>query len=244
MNPTLRRTLIAFLVNLACLVAFMPLAASAASVTGSGQSATEARQVGEFQAIALRGAIDAVVRQGPTAVSVTADDNLLPHLETVVEGGTLQVRWKSGSSVRTRAKVQVAISTPRLSALASAGSGDVRLSGLDTPSLKLSLSGSGDAVLDSITTEELALSISGSADVKGSGKAGKLSISISGSGDVRLGELKADDVRISIAGSGDAEVNAAKALEVSIAGSGDVVYSGDAALKSRVAGSGTVTRKR
>lgn len=246
LRASLRNTLIAFVVNAACLAALMPFAASAAqaaSLTGSGTSATEARSVGEFQAIALRGSIDAEVRQGPTAVSVTADDNLLPHLETVVEGGTLQVRFKSGTSIRTRGKVSVSVSTPRLTSLASAGSGDLRVLGFSTPSLKLSLSGSGDVQLDALSTDELNLSISGSADVKGSGKAGKLGITIAGSGDVRLADMKADDVRVSIAGSGDAEVHAAKALEVSIAGSGDVVYSGDAALKSRVAGSGTI-RKR
>jgi hypothetical protein len=246
MNSSLRNTLFAFLVNAACLVAFMPFAASAAqaaSLTGSGSSATEARPVGEFQAISLRGSIDAEVRQGPTAVSVTADDNLLPHLETVVEDGTLQVRWKSGTSLRTRGKVQVNISTPRLTSAASSGSGDVRIDGFDTPSLKLALSGSGDAQLRALTTDELTVTISGSSDVKGSGKARKVSIGIAGSGNVRLGDLKADDVKVSIAGSGDAEVNAAKALEVKIAGSGDVLYSGDAALTSRVAGSGTI-RKR
>ncbi len=243
MTRTLRNTLLALAVNTICLPAFMPFAAQAASLTGSGTVATEARQTGEFQAIAQSSTIDVEVRQGPTAVSVTTDDNLLPYLETVVEGGTLQVRWKSGTSLRSRAGAKVSVATPRLQSLAGSGTGDFRVEAFNTPALKVVLSGTGDLSFNSLTTDALAITISGSSDVRGSGRATKLSIGISGSGNVNLGQMKADEVSVRIAGSGDAEVNAAKALDVSIAGSGDVLYSGNAALKSRVTGSGTI-RKR
>jgi hypothetical protein len=226
----------------------LPGPAQAENVTGSGRSATESRSVGEFQAIALRGSIDLEVRQGATpSLQVQADDNLLPYLETVLEAGSggpvLQVRWKSGHSLATRGPAKVSVITPRLGAIATAGSGDVRIESFTTPALKLALSGSGDAVLAGVQVDDLAISVSGSADVKGSGQAGKLGIAISGSGDVKLGELRADDVSVRIAGSGDAEVHAQKTLTVGIAGSGDVVYRGDPAVKSSVAGSGSV-RKR
>lgn len=243
MNRTLRNTLWALGVNTICLLAFMPFAAQAASIAGSGTAATEVRQTGEFRGIAQRGSIDVEVRQGATAVSVTADDNLLPYLETVVEGGTLQVRWKSGTSLRGRVSAKVSVATPKLQSLASSGSGDFRVEAFNAPALKVTLSGSGDVSFNALATDDLAITISGSSDVRGNGRATRLSIGISGSGDVKLGEMKSDEVSVRIAGSGDAEVNAAKSLDVSIAGSGDVLYSGDAALKTRVAGSGTV-RKR
>ena len=226
----------------------LPAPVAAATLSGSGTSASEDRAVGEFQAIALRGSIDLEVRQGPAiAVRVQADDNLLPLLETVVEPGAtgpvLQVRWKGGQSLSIRSKARVSVTMPALSAIAGAGAGVIRLEAFSTPRLKLALSGSGNATLDGLQADELTLAIAGSGDVKGSGRVARLAIGISGSGDVKLGEMRADDVSVRIAGSGDAEVNAQKALQVSIAGSGDVVYSGEAALKSSVAGSGTV-RKR
>jgi carbon monoxide dehydrogenase subunit G len=236
---------------------FVPGQAQAASAQGSGNSATELRTLDAFEAVALSGAMDLVVRQGAQqSVQVQADDNLLPLLETVVEpgrnGSTLKVRWKResvfsgfriGNYAQTRSKVLVTVVVPKLSALATAGSGDVRLETFNTPSLQLSMSGSGDARLDDLTTEDLGIRISGSGDVTGKGSASRVKVSIAGSGDVRLGEMRADDVSVSIAGSGDAAVFAHKALSVSIAGSGDVTYAGDAQVKSSVAGSGSVRRK-
>jgi len=232
--------------SLALAPALLPAAAQAATVQGSGTAASEMRTVPEFQAIATKGSIDIIVRQGAQpSVQVQADDNLLPLLETVVEGGsaTLQVRWKRGESLSTRAKVLVTVVTPRLGALASAGSGDIRLETFNTPALQLSLAGSGDARLENLSTEALTVSIAGSGDVSGKGSAGKTKVSIAGSGDVRLMDLRSDDVTVSIAGSGDAAVNAQRTLTVSIAGSGDVVYAGNAQVTRSVIGSGSVTKK-
>jgi hypothetical protein len=227
----------------------MPPAAQAAErVVGSGRAASEPRSVGDFEAISLDGSIDITVRQGAaTSVTATADDNLLPLLETQVETGAsgprLVVRWKPGTSLSTRGKVQVQVFTPRLVALAIAGSGDARIESFSTPSLKLALSGSGDAALPDLKTEILNIAISGSGDVKADGAAARLKISVAGSGDVMARDLRADEVSVSIAGSGDVAVHAQKKLAVSIAGSGDVVYSGDAEVSRSVAGSGTVKRR-
>ena len=249
MNTTpLRQTLLALLAPALLTVCLLPHAAHAATHTGSGKAATETRSVAEFQSITLEGSMDLVVKQGNAQeLQVTADDNLLPMLETEVRGSgdsaTLVVRFKKGDSYHSRSKMQVSVVLPKLKALAASGSGDMRVDAFSTPALSISLSGSGDAKLEGLTTADLAIRVSGSADVVGSGSATRLKISISGSGDVRLAQMKADDVSVSIAGSGDATVNAEKTLEVSIAGSGDVTYSGNASLKSRVAGSGGVTKK-
>lgn len=228
-HHTLQRLLLPALVCLT-LVPLAPLTAQAGSVAGSGRSATESRSLAEFQALALSGSMDLVLRQGAVqSVQVQADDNLLPLLETVVEstgnGATLLVRWKKGQSLHTRSKVLVTVVVPKLSAVAASGSGDIRVEAFNTPALKLSLSGSGDARLQGLTTEELGLSISGSSDVVASGSATRLKISIAGSGDVRMADLKSDEVTVNIAGSGD------------------VSYTGNAAVKSRVAGSGSVNKR-
>ncbi|HZF79584.1 MAG TPA: head GIN domain-containing protein [Rubrivivax sp.] len=225
----------------------LPTSAAAATVQGSGTPTSENRNLAEFQAVTLNGSIDLVVRQGAQSVQVQADDNLLPLLETIVEPGgsgpALVVRWKKGHSVRTRSKVLVTVSSPRLSALASSGSGDIRLETFNTPALKFAMSGSGDVHIDKLSTEDLDIGIAGSSDVVGSGRARRLKVSIAGSGDVRLGELQAEEVNIRIAGSGDAAVHADKALAVSIMGSGDVRYSGNPSLKTSVAGSGSIHRR-
>jgi Putative auto-transporter adhesin, head GIN domain len=79
---TRRRTLFALTPLL------LPMEAVHAATIGSGG----------FAAITLRGGIDLVVRQGArAAVQVSADDNLLPLLQTTVEGSgescALVIQW-------------------------------------------------------------------------------------------------------------------------------------------------------
>jgi carbon monoxide dehydrogenase subunit G len=217
---------------------------------------TETRDVGAFEQIDVSGSMDLIVRQGPqTSVQVQADDKLLPLVETVVENGAkgarLKLRWKPAEGQFWRwsngpqgdAKVLVTVTTPRLTAVTSSGSGNTRIEAFKTPSMQLAVAGSGEARFDALATEELSVRVSGSGDVSGTGSAGRLKISVAGSGDVRLPEMRADEVSVSIAGSGNAAVAAQRTLDVSIAGSGNVSYTGDAQVKSSVAGSGSVRRR-
>ncbi len=223
--------------------------AAEAATRGSGKPATEARAVGEFEAISVAGSFDVTVRQVATeTVEVSADDNLLPLIETVVEttsaGRTLVLRFKRGENVYPRGRVTVAVDVVKLSSLAITGSGDMQVGALRTPALKLSIAGSGDARLQGLATDSFEIRIAGSGDVHADGSARQLRLNIAGSGNAALGDLAADDVGVSISGSGDAKVNAARALNVSVAGSGDVVYTGSpTTLKTSVAGSGSVVKR-
>lgn len=258
MNTTLLRRLLAtfttfstallMTAGVAGLVA--PGAAQAwGGIQGSGKSATESRQVSDFEAISINGSFRLEVRQGTKeAVTVTGDDNLLPLIETLVEQGsngrTLIIRSKRGESYRTRTEMKITVDVVKLVAIGSSGSGDVLVEALKTPSFKLSISGSGDATMRSLETDSMQLTIAGSGDVRAAGNAKKLRISIAGSGDAAMADLVADDVSISIAGSGDASVTANKSLTASVAGSGDVRYRGaPTELKTSVAGSGTVRKQ-
>ncbi len=216
-----------------------------AATKGSGNAATESRPIGEFEAIAISGSMRLDVRQAAKeALSVTADDNILPLLETVVDGRTLQIRFKRGESVTTRTPIRVRVDVVKLTAVASSGAGEMIIDGLKTPLLKLSISGSGDATLKALHTDALEVRVAGSGDVRGNGVAKMVKLSIAGSGDVAFTDMEADDVTLSIAGSGDAKVTANKSLNATVAGSGDVQYRGSAtAIRSSVMGSGTIKKQ-
>lgn len=241
-----RRTILACS---AALVWGCSAAVSAATTVGSGQVVTLAREVPGFEAVDLAGSLQLVVSQSAAQrVSVTADDNLQPLIETVVEtqGGVrrLKVRLRDGTSIRHRGEIVVHLEVVRLSALRVAGSGSVQVSGLQSPSLSMAIAGAGDARLSGLSTDRLEVRVAGSGDVKADGRARELRLSIAGSGDASLRELIADDVSVRIAGSGDVDVTAQRSLEVSIAGSGDVRYGGDVPqVKSSIVGSGDVRRR-
>jgi hypothetical protein len=214
-------------------------------VTGSGRILDESRALAGFTALKVTGAIDVELRAaGRESVTVRADDNVAPLIETRVEGSTLVIGVARGASFRTRRTPRVLVEFVRLGELTVAGSGDVRADRVRGDTFAVSIAGSGDVRIDALDVDSLGVVLAGSGDFTAAGRADEQGYRIRGSGDVRASELVGRSVKVSIAGSGDALVHATEALEVVIAGSGDVVYRGAPKITKSVAGSGSVRPAR
>jgi len=217
-------------------------------VTGSGRIVTQTRAVSGYQAVAVDGALNVVLRQiGREGVEVRADDNLQALIETKVvkgrNGGTLEIGPKEGASFSNEKEIVVTVDLISLRSLTLGGSGDATGHGIKTELLDVVMGGAGDVRLPDLKAGSLKVSIAGSGTFEASGRGSRFEIEIAGSGDVNAERFDADDVTVGIAGSGNANVKANKTLKVSIAGSGDVTYSGDAKVARSIAGSGSVARR-
>ncbi len=234
----------------ATIVASAFLAAPAASAMGgspgvvpSGKIAMETRAVSGFTGIRLKVPGTVVLRQAETqSVSIEADDNLLPEIATVVERGSLEIRFRSRMNVVRRPTIRLLVTGPAFDSLAIAGGGEIITEALKSNALSISISGAGDVKIARLEAGTLAAAIAGSGDVKVAGRADEVTVKIAGSGDVVARSLDAKRATVSISGSGDAALLVRDTLSVSIAGSGDVRYHGDPAVTRKIAGSGSVTR--
>lgn len=212
-------------------------------VQGTGDVVSENRNPGSFDGIALSGNFKLRVRQASAnAVELKANRNLLPYIETELNGSTLEVRPKKGYHLSSERPILLVVDMVVLKKVAIGGSGDVQVEAMKTPQLDVSIGGSGDVSFAQLYSEQATFSVAGSGNVEAKGRVNSLRVSVAGSGDVKTTELLADEVRVSIAGSGDARVQATKQLKVSIAGSGDVRYVGSPEVSSSVAGSGSVRK--
>ena len=193
------------------------------AIHGSGIRVDEVRSTEEFAAVSLRLPADVVVEVGPaTSLSISGDDNVLPLVETHVQGGRLVIDLEG--NYRLKAPMKIHIETPRLESFEIEGSGDVEIRNVAGDRFVASIEGSGDLVV--------------------TGSVNRLEASIEGSGDMRLRGLKAREANLSIEGSGEMEVDASDHLHYSIEGSGDITYHGDPRVSGSVEGSGDVRRKR
>jgi hypothetical protein len=236
----------------AVLTAFaMPMPAHAMTITlsgnggmiaGSGREVDVQRNVGAFSVLHLDSSVDVHAHPGETAsVTVHADDNIEPLIETTVEGDALVVRMKKGASFRTHHAVVVDVTFTALTAAHQHGSGDLRIDSLSGPKFESTIAGSGDLQLEHARLGSFALSIAGSGDATLSGSADEARFGVAGSGDINARDFVAKKVSVSISGSGDAHVNATEAIEAKVAGSGDVTYSGHPKdVWRRVSGSGSI----
>ena len=195
-----------------------------AVVTGSGRPATENRAVSGFTRIDLSGNGEVDIAQGDQeALTVEADDNVLPALTSTVADGTLTLGVKPGTSVRSTTPIRYRVTVKDLAGVSLSGSGTIRSTGMQLRSLRVDVSGSGTVVL--------------------SGSAGDQDIRLSGSGRYEAADLSSEKVAVDISGSGDVVVSVSQELRVDISGSGSVTYSGDARVDQSISGSGKVIKK-
>jgi len=178
-------------------------------VKGSGVSLSESRVVAPFRRIAVHDAIDVRVRIGePQSITVRADDNFVPWIETSVSGDTLTVRWappkKTGSSMTISPLVEIVV--PALDALKLDGVGEVRVEGLAGGTLAIDTGGAGG--------------------VRASGRVDRLQLYLAGVGDADLEGLEARSADVSLTGTGDVHIDVRESLHATVTGVGDVRYRG------------------
>src|SRR5690606_2199882 len=153
--------------------------------------ADETRSVSGFHAIANSGSIVVEVQLGNTeSVRLAGDDAAIRQIETVVEGGTLKIRFKHRSGRADWGKVTAHVSAKQLNGLMQSGSGSISVSGaIAGEELNVALSGSGRITFES-AAEVLNASISGSGRIQATGRAAQCNASISGSGRFDGGDLE------------------------------------------------------
>ena len=210
-------------------------------VRGSGETAIEQRSESGFDAVALRGIGTLYIEQGDEeSVEIEAEDNLLPYLETRVEGTKLIIGTKSRVSLRPTRPVIIRVTMNHLDRLEISGSGDADGNGLSVDDLAIVVSGSGNVELSELDARSLRVRISGSGTVSVSGAAEAQNLTISGSGDYRSNDLATAEASVRITGSGSADISASDSLEATISGSGSVRYWGSPTVESTVTGSGSI----
>jgi len=194
------------------------------SIRGSGTVISEARQVQDFTGIQLMGSGKVVIEQSDKeSLSVRTDDNLLEHIVTVVEDGTLKLYTKNYVSLNPTAGVTYTLLVKKLNNIGVSGGAEIEANGIHTDSLIVAVSGAGD--------------------IKISGETDDVKIAISGAGKLAADGFKSKDAAISISGAGHAVLAVANHLDVEVSGAGDVEYVGNPKVTQKISGAGSV-RKR
>jgi hypothetical protein len=213
-------------------------------VEGNGQSASESRQVDNFNSVECNGPMDIILQDAPNpGVRIECDQNLLPYITTETRGKTLHIDQKHGYNLRSHNPMRVYVSAPVFDEVELGGSGNITAQSMlvNPDRMSLRMSGSGNITVQ-VNTPELESRMSGSGDIKLSGSADKWEASISGSGNLYCFGLNTQRAEVTINGSGDAEVMASKQLTLKINGSGNIKYRGSANVDSHINGSGSVSK--
>jgi Putative auto-transporter adhesin, head GIN domain len=205
------------------LIAAVAALVACSVTTGSGNVVSESRNVSGFTKIDLTGAGEVTIDQnGTEALTIEADDNLMPKVTSEVVEGTLRLGERSNLISLTK-PVKYRVSVKDLTGLM--------------------ISGSGTVTAAKITSSRLAVDINGSGRVTAGGSVDNQDLMISGSGDYQAKDLQTKITTVKISGSGDAAVSVSDSLDIQMSGSGKLTYYGNPPqVTQQISGSGRVSK--
>jgi hypothetical protein len=193
-------------------------------VNGDGIVEIEKRRTTSFDKISNSTSFEIVYKKADTTgVSITAEQNIINHIETNVYDHCLKVNTSPGTRcLDYTIKPVITVASPALK--------------------QVEISGSGDFVADTISGDEIVLKITGSGDISAEHISGDVSLfTISGSGNIDISNFICPNTDILITGSGNATVRGeGEESHLRITGSGNI-YSGGFQVKTAsviISGSG------
>ncbi len=219
---------IKFMKTLLFAIFFIAALGSCNMMAGNGNVKKETRNPGIFTKVHSSGSADVEITSGSNcAVTVEDDGNLLPYLETNVENGTLNIRYKDGISVATD-HAKIYITAPALSEVTTSGTSNITVKGVLQNSDKISFTTSGVGnIVGEVDAPAVSVTISGTGTVKLSGRTKIFDCDISGVGHAACGNLESENTNVSVSGVGDAHVFASVHLSATVNGAGNVYYRGN-----------------
>ena len=95
-------------------------------IRGNGDLKTEERTQSGFSGVESHGSFDVYVSSGDqNTVKIEAEENLLPYIETYVDGDVLKITTKDGYWLSPKRSMKVYVTAPSYSRVWSYGSGDI-----------------------------------------------------------------------------------------------------------------------
>jgi hypothetical protein len=223
---------------------------------------TDERTATPFTAIANETSFQVVYVKGDEyTITVEAESNIIPYIETDIRAGALEVSTVRGiHCLNYTTQPVITVTAPLISELVSSGSGDMVAGPLEGDDIKLIDSGSGDITTgpvsggnvsiiisgsgnintDEVLAESLKATLSGSGDLTMQGEIVSARYIISGSGSIFSRDLSAGAAVINISGSGSVYTTVNDNLDAVLSGSGNIYLQGNPQVSLTRTGSGRI----
>jgi hypothetical protein len=202
------------------------MAFNACSTTSNDKVVNETRNVTQFSSITLNGISTVRIHQGPQAVRITIDADLIDRYETRVQGDTLMLGFKCGIgtwwALKSLKTCEVDITVPEFQGIV--------------------LNGAGKMVVDEFIYKKLELKVNGDGVIELRGAADELKASCTGDCKILASNLVSSNGNIAMTGSGRIEARVKDSLDASITGAGELIYWGNPEVSRKITGSGRIQR--
>lgn len=205
---------------------------------GSGKPVTQTFEVKDLRGLKAGGSFEITITPDSAPLTVTCDDNLLPHLVQKTEDGILSLGFDRG--VSSRLPLKATIGVKQLESLDLSGACRLKAESVNSSSLTADLSGAAQAevagkvqkvsmslagsswlVLDG-SPEEVSMDVSGASkvEIKGEGGIQKLAGDVSGASHATVA-ARIVEADVELSGASSAEIDAVR-LKGSASGASEI----------------------
>lgn len=225
-------------------VAVMVSGCGLSFVTGSGRAAEEVRAVGSFRTSSIGSGIRATVVKGPPGVTLTADDNVLPEVETVLEGQDLVVRVRPYTSIDSRLGITAVISGDVLEGLDASGGANVTATATPVATFPLNASGGSHVQLAGLDATDVVADVSGGSHATLTGRTQTLKANASGASTVDARALNSTTATVDASGASSLDLFVTSRVDGSLSGSSRLTWAGGAPSDVETSGGSTASPAR
>jgi len=191
-------------------------------IIGSQKILTEERTVTDFEQIQVEGPVEVQVLFGESPkITVQADDNVMEHLNTTVNGSTLLVDFDLKKDVYENITLKVQIEMPNLRSVSHAAVGNLKIIGFED-------------------LTEVAITQSGIGNITMEGSSQKLLLDKSGVGKFQGFNFITENSEVQQDGIGDIHLSVNAMLTGKLTGTGDIQFKGSPTIDLPVTGFGKI----
>ncbi len=193
-------------------------------VRGSGIVKTESRKAAGFSSISFKSVGKVTVQQtGKESLTITAENNILPLLESRVADNILYLTLAKDGKMNPTKPIEFVVQVKSLESLNTDGVGSIEAQGIQGKRLAVAMDGVGE------------VKIAGSADA--------LDLNLSGVGSFQGEAFKTKRATVRSSGVGSAVVNVSEQLDADRSGVGSIEYVGSPQVRKSGQGLGSVKKR-
>ena len=213
---------------------------SANNIRGSGNVVQEERQVSGIRGVALTTIGDMTISLGESeTLTIEAEDNLLPYLESELRSGILTISSRSNTNLQPTKPLRYHLTVTSLEALSVTSTGNIDAPALQAGSFTAHTSSNGSIHLAGLTAGSLQAEINSDGDIIiDAGQVTSQDVTISSSGEYRAEDLQSQSASVEISSSGDATIWVTNSLTADLSSSGSINYYGRPEITQSMSSSG------
>ncbi len=211
---------------------------------GSGNLETHGYAFTDFTKVEISSAFEFEIKQsGSYSINVTADDNIIDHIQVSKDDQTLKIRIVTVPSLRL-VTLKASVAMPQLRDLTISGASRGTISDFSSiEDLDITVSGASRVTGD-VTAGDIEFDIRGASTIQLEGSADDMIAAVSGASTCNLGDFTVNDADVNVSGASTGTINLNGRLDANVSGASTLLYIGDPIMGDiNTSGASTISKK-